>query len=96
MFTITEILSSNFSILREYDRTDKFPYNLGPNGIPVGSKSIGKLPAWSQHFQIENMLGYMNGIYIHIHIWMKTWIYEWNIYIYIWMDMNIRMNMNEK
>ena len=36
-----------------YDRGDSFPFDFEPNGIPLGSKSIGKLSLRSYPNQFE-------------------------------------------
>ena len=44
-----------------YDRGDSFPFNFEPNGIPIGSKSKGKL---SPHDHIQfNVKGNGNMIF---------------------------------
>ena len=36
-----------------YDRVDSFPFDLEPNGFPLGSKSKGKLSPRSYPIQFE-------------------------------------------
>ena len=38
---------------KEYDRSDSFPFDYEPNGIPFGSRSKGKLSVQSFPFQFE-------------------------------------------
>ena len=41
-----------------YDRGDSFPFDFEPNGIPLGSKSKGKLPPRSYPIQFERKWKY--------------------------------------
>ena len=41
-----------------YDRGDSFPFDFEPNGIPIGSKSNGKLSPRSYPIQCERKWKY--------------------------------------
>ena len=42
----------------EYDRSDSFPFDFQPNGIPFGAKSKGKLSVRSYPIQYERKRKY--------------------------------------